>query len=171
LDETIMEIRDVTQDDAAGMAALVDAVARERRFLAGTVGFPVESTRAFIASVKAVGGVQVVAVESGEIIGWCDIVPHAFEGMKHSGRLGMGVRKEYRFKGVGRMLLEVAIPRAFAAGMDRVELEVFESNGPAIRLYESFGFQPEGRKVGGRKLEGVCEDILLFAKRPPASGG
>ena len=166
-----MTIRDAIQDDAAGLAALVDAVARERRFLAGTVGFSVESTRAFIASVKAVGGVQVVAVESGEIIGWCDIVPHAFDGLKHCGRLGMGVRKEHRSKGVGRRLLEAAIRQAFSAGLDRVELEVFESNRAAIRLYESFGFQPEGRKVGGRKLEGVCEDILLFAKRSPSSGG
>lgn len=60
-----MEIRDTTDADAEGVAALIDGVARERRFLAGTVGFPVESTRAFIASVKAAGGVHVVAVFQG----------------------------------------------------------------------------------------------------------
>jgi ribosomal protein S18 acetylase RimI-like enzyme len=163
-----MDIRDTAEEDAAGLAALVDCVARERRFLAATVGFPVDGTRAFIASVKAAGGVHIVAVESGEIIGWCDIVPQAFEGMKHVGRLGMGVRKEYRSKGVGRMLLELAIRQAFASGIDRVELEVFASNHSAVRLYESFGFHPEGRKIGGRKLDGVPEDILLYAKRQSA---
>ena len=39
-----MVIRDTTDADAEGVAALIDGVARERRYLAGTVGFPVEST-------------------------------------------------------------------------------------------------------------------------------
>lgn len=163
-----MNIRATAEDDAPRVAALVDSVARERRFLAGTVGFPVDGTREFIASVKALGGVHIVAVESDEIIGWCDVVPHAFEGMRHVGRLGMGVQKEHRSKGVGRMLLEAATRQAFATGIDRVELEVFASNHPAVRLYESVGFCLEGRKVGARRLDGVIDDILLYAKRQPA---
>ena len=91
-----MEIRDSAVEDAEGIAALVDAVARERLFLAGTVGFSVDDTRAFISSIKSAGGVHIVAIESGQIIGWCDIVPHPYEGMKHVGRLGMGVCKDHR---------------------------------------------------------------------------
>ena len=63
-----MEIRDTTDADAECVAALIDGVAREGRYLAGTVGFPVESTRTFIASVRAAGGVQILAVDSGEVI-------------------------------------------------------------------------------------------------------
>ncbi len=160
-----MDIRDTTDADAEGVAALIDAVARERRFLAGTVGFPADSTRAFIGSVRAAGGVHIVAEESGEIIGWCDIVPHPFEGMRHVGRLGMGVQKDHRSRGVGRGLLSVAVQKAFAADLERIELEVFASNRSAVRLYERFGFQREGRKVAGRKLDGVTDDILLHAMR------
>ena len=58
-----MEIRDSAVEDAEGLAALVDAVAGERLFLAGTAGFSVEDTRAFISSTKKAGGVQVVAIE------------------------------------------------------------------------------------------------------------
>ncbi len=166
-----MDIRDTVEQDAEALAVLIDSVARERRFLASTAGFPVDGTRAFIASVKASAGVHIVATESGEIIAWCDIAPHPFEGMKHAGRLGMGVRKENRSKGIGRMLLDAAVRKAFAAGIERVELEVFASNDAAIRLYEAFGFRAEGRKVGGRKLDGVSDDILLYAyRRNPSSG-
>jgi ribosomal protein S18 acetylase RimI-like enzyme len=163
-----MEVRDTADADAESVAALIDSVARERLYLAGTVGFPVDSTRAFIASVKAAGGVHVVAVVSGEVIGWCDIVPHAFEGMQHVGRLGMGVQKDHRSRGVGRELLSVAVQKAFAGALERIELEVFSSNRSAVRLYETFGFECEGRKVAGRKLDGVTDDILLYAKRKAA---
>lgn len=162
---SLMEFRDTTDADAEHVAALIDSVSRERRYLAGTVGFSVDSTRGFIASVKAAGGVHVVAVHSGEVIGWCDIVPHPFEGMQHVGRLGMGVRKDHRFRGVGRELLSVAVQKAFAATLERIELEVFASNRPAVRLYERFGFECEGRKAAARKLDGVTDDILVYAMR------
>src|SRR5690348_3387272 len=163
-----MEIRDTTDADAEGVAALIDSVSRERRYLAATVGFPVDGTRAFIASVKAAGGVHVVAVASGEVIGWCDIAPHAFEGMRHVGRLGMGVQKDHRSRGVGRELLSVAVQRAFAGALDRIELEVFASNRSAVRLYEAFGFEYEGRKLAARRIDGITDDILLYAKRKAA---
>lgn len=160
-----MEIRDSVGDDAERIAALIDTVARERLFLAGTVGFSVEDTRAFIASTKSAGGVHIVGIESGEIVGWCDIVRHPFEGMRHVGRLGMGVRTDRRSKGIGRKLLEAATKQAQGAGIERIELEVFSSNRAAICLYESFGFVLEGRKVEGRRLDGCTEDILLYARR------
>jgi RimJ/RimL family protein N-acetyltransferase len=163
-----MEIRDTTGADAEPVAGLIDGVARERRYLAATVGFPVEGTRAFIASVKAAGGVHVVAVAAGEVIGWCDIVPHPFEGMQHVGRLGMGVRKDHRARGIGRELLSVAVQKAFAGVLDRIELEVFASNRSAVTLYEAFGFEYEGRKVAARKLDGVTDDILVYAIRKAA---
>src|SRR5688572_10299823 len=164
-----MEVRDTTEADAECLAALIDSVARERRYLAGTVGFPVDSTRAFIASVKAAGGVHIVAVASGKVIGWCDIIPHSFEGMQHVGRLGMGVQKDHRSRGIGRELLSVAVQKGFAGALDRIELEVFATNRSAVKLYETFGFQCEGRKVAARKLDGVTDDILVYAIRKAAN--
>jgi len=163
-----MEIRDTTEADAEQVAALIDGVARERLYLAGTVGFSVENTRSFIALVKATGGVHVIAVASGEVIGWCDIVPQPFEGMQHVGRLGMGVHKDHRSKGVGRELLSVAIQKAFAGAIERIELGVFATNRVAVKLYEAFGFEFEGRKVAARKIDGGTDDILLYAKRKTA---
>jgi len=160
-----MEIRDSAVEDAERIAALIDAVARERLFLAATAGFSADDTRAFINSTQSAGGVHVVAIESGEIIGWCDIVRHPFEGMRHSGRLGMGVRADRRANGIGRRLVAAATERAQRAGIERIELEVFASNRAAICLYESFGFALEGRKVEGRRLDGRIDDILLYARR------
>lgn len=167
-----MEIRDTTESDAEELSALIDSVSRERRYLGNTVGFPADMTRAFIGSVKAAGGVHLVAVDAGKLAGWCDIVPHSYEGMRHVGRLGMGLRKDYRFRGIGRELLSAAIQKAFAGAVERIELEVFATNGPAVKLYEAFGFQREGRKIAARKLDGQTDDILLYAiRKAPATMG
>ena len=83
--------------------------------------------------------------------------------MAHVGRLGMGVKAAFRGQGIGKGLLKAALNRAFGQGLERVELEVFRSNEPAVRLYEAHGFLREGVKVGARKLDGRADDILLFA--------
>jgi len=42
-----------------------------------------------------------------------------------------------------------------------------ESNGRALRLYESFGFALEGRKRKAVYLHGRYEDVLLMARFKP----
>jgi ribosomal protein S18 acetylase RimI-like enzyme len=161
--KTAMLIRDTRLEDAKEVSALIDAVSRERRYLARASGFSAEATESFIASVKAANGVHLVALVEDAVVGWCDIAPSSFEGMTHAGRLGMGVKAGFRGQGIGQSLLESAVERAFCQGLDRVELEVFRSNDAAVRLYEARGFRLEGVKVGARKLDGMADDILLYA--------
>jgi len=182
-----MLIRDTLLADAKAVSVLVDAVARERRYLAGTSGFSEESTASFIELLRSVQGIHVVGIVDDMIVGWCDITPCCHEGMTHVGRLGMGVKAGFRGQGIGTALLRAALERAFGLGaeqpvgdrrvgahglqgerevgreLERVELEVFRSNTSAIRLYEAHGFVREGVKVGARKLDGMVDDIVLFA--------
>jgi ribosomal protein S18 acetylase RimI-like enzyme len=158
-----MLIRDTLPGDAKAVSVLIDAVARERRYLAATSGFSEESTASFIASVKAANGVHLVAIVDDAVVGWCDIAPASFEGMAHVSRLGMGVKAGFRGQGIGKGLLKAALNRAFSQGLERVELEVFRSNDSAVHFYEVHGFLHEGVKVGARKLDGMVDDILLFA--------
>ena len=159
-----MLIRDTIPEDAKAVSILVDAVARERRYLAATSGFSAESTESFIKFVTAANGVHLVAIVDQAVVGWCDITPLSFEGMTHVGRLGMGVKAGFRDRGMGKALLKAALNRAFARGLERVELEVFRSNESAVRLYEAHGFLQEGVKVKARRLDGMTDDILLFAR-------
>src|SRR4249920_207120 len=114
-------------------------------------------------------GVHLVALIDAAIVGWCDITPASFEGMTHVGRFGMGVKAGFRGQGIGKALLKAALERAFRQGLERVELEVFRSNGSAVHLYEAHGFLREGVKVGARKLDGLADDILLFSTFKNAS--
>lgn len=151
-----------TPEDADAVSACIDAVSRERRYLGNTSGFTAEQTRAFIASLAVSGGIQIVVVADARIVGWCDITPHPFEGMRHVGRLGMGLLPSFRGQGLGRRLVREALSQAFAKSLKRVELEVYASNQIAVGLYEREGFVMEGRKRRARFLDGAEDDVLVM---------
>jgi L-amino acid N-acyltransferase YncA len=156
------EIREIEEADIPGFRECLDAVARERRFLALLEAPPLEKVREFVRASMERGDVRVVAVDGDQVVGWCDIRPYRFEGLDHAGELGMGVLKEYRGKGIGRSLLGEALRLAQDRGLEKVELDVFASSYAAISLYEEEGFEIEGRKRQARKLHGVYDDIIVM---------
>ena len=160
-------IRAVQVRDAPGLSAALGAVAGERRWLAVTSGFDERATDDFIrANIAQANPHYVVVASPGErVVGWCDIVPSLpWDSFRHVGRLGMGLLPSWRGHGLGRELLEAAMADCERRGFLRVELEVFASNGRAVRLYEDMGFRHEGRSVAACRLDGRWEDILHMAR-------
>ena len=51
------------------------------------------------------------------------------------------VHPNERNKGIGRILLDFAKEEAKLQGMNSIRLDVYKENTPAIRLYESCGYQ------------------------------
>lgn len=144
--------------------AAVDVVARERRYIGFVEGPSIESTREFVRRILAGAGVQMLAVTSADtVVGWCDIMRNQHEGFRHVGRLGMGLLPGYRGQGVGRQLAVQTIRAARRVGIERVELDVFASNEPAIALYRALGFTTEGIKRRARKLDGQYDDNVFMA--------
>jgi RimJ/RimL family protein N-acetyltransferase len=148
----------------AGFNRCVDAVARERRWISLVEGPPMAESLAFVRSVNAGGGAHLVALDAaGEVVGWCDVARHQREGFRHAGRLGIGLLRAFRGRGIGRRLMEATLDAARAKGIERVELEVFASNTHAAALYEHLGFVREGVKRRARKLDGAYDDDVLMA--------
>jgi len=158
-----IQILPIAEEHIESFHRCLDSVARERLYLAGIEAPPLAATREFVLSNLANDIPQFVALLKHEVIGWCDISPLQWEGFRHSGRLGMGVHPQYRRLGIGRQLMVQTIQKAKAKGLERIELEVFASNAPAIRLYKKLGFLIEGRKKKARKLDGNYDDIIEMA--------
>jgi RimJ/RimL family protein N-acetyltransferase len=143
--------------------ACLDIVCRERRYLAFLQAPPIESTRAFVRNNIARGRPQLVAAEDGRVVGWCDVSPHDRPTMQHCGVLGMGLLPAWRGRGLGRRLLEAALAAARAAGFSRVELTVRDDNARAVALYNSAGFEVEGRKRRAMVVDGAYHDLIVMA--------
>ena len=140
-------------------------VGRERRYIGFIDAPPLEHTRAFIRRfLDGTRGVQLLAVDPADtLLGWCDVLRRDRDGFGHGGVLGMALLPQARGRGLGHRLASATIERAWAMGLERIELEVFASNLRAIALYEKLGFVREGYKRRVRKLDGEYEDDVLMA--------
>ncbi|PZT74058.1 MULTISPECIES: GNAT family N-acetyltransferase [unclassified Streptomyces] len=81
--------------------------------------------------------------EGGESVG--DIWESTFEmhpGLVIGYVFNVEVAPEHRGRGYGRALMLQAERMALAAGETRIGLHVITSNTPALRLYESLGYEP-----------------------------
>jgi ribosomal protein S18 acetylase RimI-like enzyme len=160
-----MEFLRASERYAESYSKAVDAVARERRYLAAIEGFPLASSLGLVRKVEREDLAQYFAVEGDQVVGWRDLIPLGFDGLRHIGMLGMGVLSAYRGLGLGRRLLELALAHAKEKnGVEKAELEVFRSNEGAVRFYERNGFGVEGARPRHRKLDGAYDDIILMGK-------
>ena len=103
-----------------------------------------------------------VAVNGGKVVGWCNVAIQNGTAFAHCGTLGMGVIAPYRRQGIGYKLLRRTVEAAKKNGLERLELQVYNSNLPAITLYKRFGFHVEGVKQRGAKIDGRYEDCVLM---------
>jgi ribosomal protein S18 acetylase RimI-like enzyme len=143
----------------------LDAVARERKYLAKIEGPPLKRSEGFIDFLLSHNYPQYFAVKDGEVIGWCDAAPYSHIGMDHVAVLGMGILSDYRNMGIGSKLLDEVITHAIEKNkIEKIELEVFKSNICGVSFYKKHGFQIEGEKVKARKLDGEYDNLLVMGK-------
>jgi len=143
-------------------AEAVTSVCKERKYLANTTGFSLEQTELFVKMIIEHDYTQFYALINDQVLGWCDVVPREQELHAHVGVLGMGVIQAHRGNGIGKALISRAIAHARSRGLERIELEVYESNTVAQHLYQKMGFIREGLKRRAKKLDGEYENIVVM---------
>lgn len=117
-----------------------------------------------------------VAERAGEVVGSAGLHPASPRARRrHVMGLGISVRSDAQGQGVGRALMQALCDYADGwGGVLRLELTVFTDNARAIRLYERFGFETEGRMRGYALRDGVYADVYAMARwhpRPPGPPG
>jgi ribosomal-protein-alanine acetyltransferase len=74
--------------------------------------------------------------------------------------LDIAVKQDHRHRGFATALIQEFLRRARTQCIERIFLEVRESNAPALALYGNFGFQITGRRP--RYYRNPDEDALLL---------
>jgi len=158
-----IDIVPIAQEHIEGFRATLDAVARERIYLALLEAPPIEETRTFVSRNIARGYPQLVALDGERVVGWCDVMPIERAVLRHCGVLGIGLLPAYRGRGIGERLMRETLEAARAFGLTRIELTVRDDNPRAIALYVAFGFQVEGRKARAFLVDGAYHDLVAMA--------
>lgn len=162
-----VNIRWVRLSDAPQLVAFKKAVTSESPFL---ITYPDEVEDVFEAkrfiSIYLTDDRRIflVAEHEGQIIGMITLAGSSKRKVLHKAELGISVRKPYWGKGVGSALMSEALRIAKHKGFKKIQLEVMENNERAIKLYEKFGFEIEGRKKKAICMNGEYVDLLVMGK-------
>jgi RimJ/RimL family protein N-acetyltransferase len=89
-----------------------------------------------------------------------------FSGTLHRTQLGMGIESEYRGKGYGKKLLEMAIEWAKKEPtLYWIDLQYFSHNTPAKNLYKSVGFKELFTYVDRLRVgHHIIDDVIMTLK-------
>ena len=76
---------------------------------------------------------------------------------------------DWQGKGVGKELMRAIVDLADNwLNLTRLELEVYADNEPALRLYERFGFEVEGRLRQHALRDGQFIDSIMMGRLRPS---
>jgi ribosomal-protein-alanine N-acetyltransferase len=93
----------------------------------------------------AAGHHYLVALDGDRVIGYAGLAVHP----PHEAWVqNIAVRRDAQGGGVGRALLSALLAEADRQGVSKILLEVAVDNGPAQKLYASFGFEQVGLRRG-----------------------
>src|SRR5258706_5560631 len=110
--------------------------------------------------------VKLLAFSGNALIGEADIIMKD-RVESHVGTLGVLVAKDYRGKGVGKLLVQKILEegKKELPQLRIAALEVYSINNLAIKIYEKFGFQKYGILPQGIKYKGEYVDEVFMYKK------
>lgn len=119
------------------------------------------SPQDFLDMVDRDGSLYVTALCDDEVIGCCGVTNACGDGDINN----VVVAETWRGQGVGKQMLATLMELGKKIGIVNYTLEVRVSNAPAIRLYESLGFESAGIRPGF--YDKPKEDAMIMWKRQP----
>ena len=99
-----------------------------------------------------------VAEKNGDIVGYVGFLHVLDEGHIFN----VAVLPEYRRQGIGDLLVKKVVEHSVNSFINYLYLEVRESNGSAIAMYEKHGFVPVGHR--NNYYDKPVEDAVLMTK-------
>lgn len=157
-------VRIASLDDAESLLQHVREVAAEEIYLQiERVDRTVLEERDWIQKFDSMNSLLLVAACNNRIVGSADFHRGRQPKSSHVVELGMAVRRDARRQGLGRAMLREGVEWARSEGVQKLSLQVFATNQPAIGLYRSLGFEVEGRLRGHVVLRGNPDDLLLMS--------
>ena len=157
-------IREAEVEDAGALISHVNRVGGESDYLTlgpGEFELTEREEADFLRKCRDLENqVYILALTEGQIVGALNFSAGHRPRTRHSGELGMSVRKAYWGLGVGSTLLEALLEWARQTRIiKKINLRVRADNHRAILLYERKGFVKEGTIRKELFLDGTYYDV------------
>ncbi|HLD28426.1 MAG TPA: GNAT family N-acetyltransferase [Patescibacteria group bacterium] len=126
--------------------------------------YSIEDEKAIISEYSKQNNLYLVAWLDNQIVGFIQFTGSHYQKTKHTGKLELFVRTEFRSQKIGQQLIKELLIWTKKKKLKRIELEVWTNNKPAINLYQKLGFKIEGKRIKAYKLKSRYLDGILMAK-------
>lgn len=161
---TVLLIREAVPEDARAILAYIQAISGESDFLTFGPGefelTPAQEEEVLRKYRDADNQLYLLGLVDDTIVSGLTFSARSRPRIRHSGELGMSVRKPYWGLGIGSCMLDTFIEWARATQLIiKINLRVRTDNRRAILLYESRGFVREGTIRKEIFLDGQYYDL------------
>ncbi|HEX3538801.1 MAG TPA: GNAT family protein [Acidimicrobiales bacterium] len=160
----LVVVRPAVEADFDAWFAIFRAVAAEGRWIGRELPIDKEEQRERFVAAFLDGdepdqlALALLAEVDGQAVGHLGL-----RSRRGLGDLGMAVLEGWRGRGVGAALMAAAVDWARVQGLHKVSLQLWPHNVAALRLYQKFGFQEEGRLVRQyRRRNGELWDAIVM---------
>jgi phosphinothricin acetyltransferase len=107
-----------------------------------------------------------VVEENGEVIAWLSFSDfYGRPAYLRTAEVSIYLAESARGKGLGKQLLQVAVERAPALGIDTLLGFIFGHNEASLRLFQRFEFETWGTLPRVAVLDGVERDLVILGRR------
>ena len=159
-----IHIRTSSVDDAAAIAEIYNQGIEERVATFETERRSADDQRAWL---KAIAGryPAVVAQTDGEIVGWAGAGPYRErECYRGIGEFSMYVRRDWRGRGVGDLLITALISEAERLGLWKLLSRIFTFNEASRALCRKHGFREVGVYEKHARLDRRWLDVVIVER-------
>jgi phosphinothricin acetyltransferase len=159
-----IHIRNATADDASAIAEIYNQGIEDRVATFETALRSAEDQRAWLQSIAG-RYPGVVAQIDAEIIGWAGAGPYrdreCYWGI---GEFSMYVRRDWRGRGVGDLLVAALISEAERLGLWKLLSRIFPFNEASRALCRKHGFREVGVYEKHARLDGRWLDVVIVER-------
>lgn len=126
---------------------------------------PAEFAALIQADLDSPTNLFLVAEANERIVGYSRCEGSQLSRLAHKVEFEVGVIKDYWGHGIGRQLLDRSVAWADETGIQKMTLEVIETNSKAIEMYKKVGFEIEGILKQDRLLaDGKYYNTIAMAR-------
>jgi L-amino acid N-acyltransferase YncA len=164
-----VQIRVATADDAAPIAEIYNQGIEDRVATYETEPRSPKDQQAWLRSIAG-RYPAVVAEIDGQIVGWAGAGPYrARKCYRGIGEFSIYVRRDWRSRGVGGLLLGGLISEAERMGLWKLLSRIFPFNEASRALCRKHGFREVGVYEKHARLDGRWLDVVIVERLIPAN--
>jgi ribosomal protein S18 acetylase RimI-like enzyme len=159
-------VRTAREDDLEGLLEAVRTVAEEGTYIeAETVADALDHEEVVLRHNQLRSRMVFVAcpADDEEVMGWVHLDLPEAEKLSHTAVLTVGIRPEYRGRGVGATLLERGVRWARDHAYEKLYNSVPATNESAVAFLETHGWEVEAVREDHYRIGGEYTDEVMMA--------